>query len=261
MTATTWGAGEYALMADRLHPVAVLAADRAGVRPGERVVDVATGTGNAAIIAARRGAEVVGVDFEPALLDQARRHGADAGVAVRWATADVTALPVADGWADIVLSIFGVMYAADHDAAARELARAVAPAGRVVLAAWTPGSLMPAMGRALAGFLPPPPGGSGPPSRWGDADELDRLLASAGLRVHSATTKSLSMTFADSRAAAEFLVRTAGHVVAERDRLREQGRWDELLLAMQQLVDGRAQRVAGGVRLDSEYLLASATRP
>jgi ubiquinone/menaquinone biosynthesis C-methylase UbiE len=69
MTATTWGVGEYALMAERLHPVAVLAADRAGIRAGDRVVDVATGTGNAAIVAAQRGAEVVGVDFEPALLD------------------------------------------------------------------------------------------------------------------------------------------------------------------------------------------------
>jgi SAM-dependent methyltransferase len=259
MTATTWGVGEYALMAERLHPVAVLAADRAGIRAGDRVVDVATGTGNAAIVAAQRGAEVVGVDFEPALLDQARRYAADAGVAVRWETADVTALPVPDGWADVGLSIFGVMYATDHDAAARELARVLAPAGRAVLASWIPGSLMPAMGRALADFLPPPPRGSGPPSRWGDADELELLLAAAGLRVHSATTETLSMTFADSHTAADFLVRTAGHVVAERDRLREQGRWDDLLLAMQELVDGRAQLVAGGLRLDSEYLLATAT--
>ena len=229
MSATTWGVGEYPLMAARLHPVAVAAVDRAAVRAGDRVVDVAAGTGNAALLAAERGAEVVGVDFEPSLLRVAEERAVDLGLRVRWETADVTTLPVPDGWATVVVSVFGVMYAADHAAAARELARCVAPEARTVLASWVPGSFMPAMGQALSEFLPAPAPSTGPPSRWGDPDALAELLAPAGLRVVSSITENLTMTFEDAKHAADVLVRTAGHVVAERPRLTAEGRWHDLM--------------------------------
>jgi len=120
---TTWGAGEYPLMGRQLEPAAVAAVDAAAVLPGECVVDVATGTGNAALVAAGRSGQVIGVDFEPALLRLAEQRARDAGRDVRWLLGDLAALPVPDDSADVVLSVFGVMYATDQPAAARELAR------------------------------------------------------------------------------------------------------------------------------------------
>ena len=136
---TTWGAGEYALMAQALKPASALAVDAVNVSAGERVIDVATGTGNAALLAAARGAHVLGIDTEPALLGLARQR-ASADLDVRWVEGDAEALPVTDEHADVVLSVFGAMYAADHAAAARELVRVLAPYGRLALAAWTPGA-------------------------------------------------------------------------------------------------------------------------
>ena len=139
------------------------------------------------------------------------------------------------------------MYATDHGAAACELARCAAPDARVVLASWSPGSFMPAMGQALSEFVPPPPASSGPPSRWGDVTALEELLASAGLRVVEHAAEHLTMTFEDSASAARFLVRTAGHVVAERERLRRAGRWDDVLSTTRQLVDARCVETGGRI--------------
>ena len=256
---TTWGKGEYPLMAERLGPAAVAAVDLADVGSGDRVLDVASGTGNAALVAAARGADVVGVDLEPALLRLARRRAMSLGLPVRWETAEATALPVPDGWADVVLSVFGVMYASDQEAAARELARCAAPGARVVLASWVPGSFMPAMGGALSAFLPPPPPSSGPPSRWGDPIALEALLAPHGLGMDSHSTESLTLTFVGTEEAVDFLVRTAGHVVAEQESLTAQGRWNDLLTGLEDLVDQRGQRVEGHLRVDMDYLLATST--
>ena len=256
---TTWGRGDYPLMAERLEPVAVAAVDLADVGSGDRVVDVASGTGNAALVAAERGGDVVGVDIEPALLKLAGRRATSLGLQVRWETAEATAMPVPDGWADVVLSVFGVMYASDQEAAAHELARCAAPGARVVLASWAPGSFMPAMGGALSAFLPPPPPSSGPPSRWGDPNALEDLLSPHGLGVNSHSTESLALTFVSTEAAVDFLVRTAGHVIAEQESLTAQGRWNDLLAGLEDLVNQRAQQVEGRLRLDMDYLLAVIT--
>ena len=128
---TTWGIGEYPRMALELEPAAGAAVHVAGIGPGVRVLDIATGTGNAALKAAELGAAVTALDIEPVLIEQAERRARSAGVDIRWLLGDFERLPVPDGSADVVLSIFGVMYAADHPAAARELARATAPGGRV----------------------------------------------------------------------------------------------------------------------------------
>lgn len=118
---------------------------------------MACGTGNAALLAAERGADVVGVDFEPRLLALARERGDAARVRVQWRVGDVASLPLPESGFTAALSVFGAMYAPDHTAAARELARVCAPGARLALTAWVPGSFMPAMGDALASYLPPPP--------------------------------------------------------------------------------------------------------
>jgi len=104
---TSWGVGEYPLMARQLEPAAMVAVDAAAVLTGERVLDVATGTGNAALLAVERGARVVGVDFEPALLRLAEQRAREAGRDVRWLRGDLAALPLPDDSADVVLSVSG----------------------------------------------------------------------------------------------------------------------------------------------------------
>ena len=111
---TTSGAGEYALMARALEPASALVIEAVDVAVGDRVIDVATGTGNAAVLAATRGARVTGVDVEPALLEVASNRACAAGLDISWVEGDAEALPVADGEADAVVSVFGAMYAADQ---------------------------------------------------------------------------------------------------------------------------------------------------
>jgi len=243
-------------MAARVHPVAVRAVAFAGVEPGERVLDVATGTGNAAVVAAEIGAVAIGVDFEPALLDIARTRATESGVRVHWELADASALGISEGWANVVLSVFGVMYVADHDRAARELARCVATDGRIVLASWAPGSFMPEMGQVLSRFLPPPPKGSGPPSRWGDPAVLNQLFTPNGMRVRTQAEGSLTLTFESATLATQFLIRTAGNVIDERERLTQQGRWEDVHAAVHGLVESRGRREDGEHRIDFRYLLA-----
>jgi SAM-dependent methyltransferase len=253
---TTWGLGAYARMAERLAPAAEAVADAADLRRGEAVLDVACGTGNAALAAAVRGAEpVVGVDLEPALLALAP---ADAGV--EWRVGDATALPVDDGAFDVALSVFGVMYAAEQPAAARELVRAVRPdGGRVVLANWAPGSFLPGMGAALAPFLPPPPLGAAPPSRWGDPAAARTLLADAGFTSIEHRAEALTLTFTSRAEAVGFLVATAGHVVAERARLEAERRWPQLLAALAAHIAEHDMGTGGGeVRLRCDYLMTVA---
>jgi SAM-dependent methyltransferase len=242
--ATTWGAGDYPRMAARLRPVAEAVVEAAGVRAGEAVLDVACGTGNAALAAAARGAApVVGVDLEPALLVHAPR---DAGV--EWVAGDALALPLGGDAFDVVLSVFGVMYAPGHARAAAELARVTRAGGRVVLASWIPGGFLPSMGAALAPFLPPPPRSDAPPARWGDPAYATALLHAAGLTAVEHRAASLTLGFATPDEAVAFLVDTAGHVVSERARLDREGRWDDLLAALAALV-GDATEIRCDYRL------------
>jgi SAM-dependent methyltransferase len=257
--ATTWGVGEYALIAERLEPAANAVVDLAGVNDSDRVLDVATGTGNAALRAASRGANVVGLDFEPRLLDIARARAHSANLDVDWVQADIESAPLERAAFSVVVSAFGVMYAPDHDAAAAALARCCAPGARLALAAWMPGSFMPAMGAALAPYLPPPPPGGAPPSRWGDAAAVAELLGRHGIDTRTSTTESLALSFRDRAAAVDFLIRTAGHVVSEQPRLQREGRWGQLRGDLAELV---AARDEGGdsVELRCEYLVVVAER-
>jgi SAM-dependent methyltransferase len=172
---------------------------------------------------------------------------------------DATSLDLPDDFFTVVLSVFGVMYAADHEAAATELARCSAASARIVLTAWLPDSFMPAMGRALAPYLPPPPPGSGPPSRWGDRQALGELLERAGLAIDHDTCETLRLDFAGRADARDFLIRTAGHVVQERRRLEHEGRWGDLVQALDQVIAQHATAGDGdGIILPLRYRLTRA---
>jgi SAM-dependent methyltransferase len=255
---TTWGVGEYALIAERLEPAARAVVDLAAVSDSDHVLDVATGTGNAALLAASRDATVVGLDFEPRLLDIARVRARSANLEVEWVHADLESAPLERAAFSVVVSAFGVMYAPDHEAAAAALASHCGGDARLALAAWTPGSFMPAMGAALAPYLPPPPGGA-PPSRWGDEAAVAELLERHGISTRTATRASLSLSLPDRAEAVDFLIRTAGHVVSEQPRLQREGRWEQLRRDLAGLVATRDEG-GDGVELRCEYLVVVAER-
>ncbi len=258
--ATTWGLGDYPRMAGHLLPAAAKTVHMAAIKADERVLDIATGTGNAALLAARRGAEVTGVDFEPALLSLARSRAEDESLAIDWRVADMTQLPLPDCCADVAISVFGVMYAPDHQAVAAEMARVVRSGGRVALTAWLPGSFMPALGHVLAPLLPPPPAGSEPPSLWGDPQYLHGLLAANALVVSHDQTAHLEMALPDAGSATSLLIETAGHLVAERARLTREGRWQQLRQAVAGLVDESAKPTPDGLLIRLDYRVTIAER-
>ncbi len=138
-----WASGDYAVIGATLQIVGELLNEAADVRPRHRVLDIAAGSGNATIAAARRFARVTSTDYVPALLDRARRRAEAEGFAnITFEVADAEALPYTDASFDVVLSTFGVMFAPDHHRAAAELARVCRPGRRIGLASWTPGGFL-----------------------------------------------------------------------------------------------------------------------
>ncbi len=135
----TWASGDYAVVASRIVLASELLADAAGLMAGWEVLDVACGNGNAALAAARSGTRVLGIDYVPELLEGGRARAVAEGLDVEFRLGDVEALPVEDASFDAVLSVFGAMFAPDHQRAADEIIRAARPGGTVALASWTPG--------------------------------------------------------------------------------------------------------------------------
>jgi SAM-dependent methyltransferase len=172
-----WASGDYPTLASdliwELGPRVVAAAD---VRPGERVLDVAAGSGNAAIPAALRGAMVVARDLAPELFDVGRRLAAEGGAELEWREADAAALPFADDAFDVVLSTVGVMFAPFHQAAADELVRVTRSDGRIALINWTPEGFIGQMFTTMKPFAPPLPEGAQPAPLWGDERHVRELL-------------------------------------------------------------------------------------
>lgn len=175
---TVWALGDYASVAEQVIPdLGAVLVRACGVRPGQRVLDVATGSGNAAIPAAEAGADVVGVDLCPPLLEAGRRSAAGRGVEIDWREGDAQALPFDDATFDVVLSSVGAMFAPDHRAVADELVRVCRPGGTVGLANWTPEGFVGQMFAAMKPYVAAPPPGAQPPPLWGDESHVRDLFA------------------------------------------------------------------------------------
>ena len=171
----TWASGDYHVIAAIIHPMSERLCDAVDLRAGERVLDVATGSGNAAIAAARRLCAVTGVDYVPALLERARERAIAEGFSISFIEGDAEALPVEDGAYDVVLSAVGSMFAPNQEQAANELLRVCRPGGRIGLVNWTPEGWIGQMLRTVGRHVPPPAGLQSP-SRWGTKDGLHELF-------------------------------------------------------------------------------------
>ena len=195
-----WASGDFGMIATLIHVVAERLVDSVDPAAGSRVLDVAGGTGNAAIAAARCGCEVTCTDYVAALLDRGRERARVEGFDITFLEADAEALPCHDGAYDAVLSVFGVMFAPHQHQAAAELLRACRPGGLIGLASWTPEGFLGDVFRATGRHVPPPAGVPSP-LLWGTEDGVDNLLGD-GVRSVRTHRRTFTWRFRD---AAEFL--------------------------------------------------------
>ncbi|HSL21717.1 MAG TPA: class I SAM-dependent methyltransferase [Vicinamibacterales bacterium] len=180
-----WASGDFAVIGATLQIVGELLNEAADVRAIHRVLDVAAGSGNATLAAARRFASVTSTDYVPALLERGRRRADAEGFAnVTFDVADAEALPYPDASFDVVLSTFGVMFAPDHQRAAAELMRVCAPGGRIGLANWTPAGFLGQLLRLIAEYVPPTPGVQSP-LLWGTDAHVRELFPGAATIEHT----------------------------------------------------------------------------
>lgn len=254
--AVTWGAAPFEQITETFADIHDRLIACLSPRPGERWLDVASGTGPLAQRAARAGATVFGVDFAPVLIATARRLAAAEGLNIRLEIGDCETLAHPPASFDVVVSSFGTMFAPDHAAVAAELARVCRPGGRLGLAGWRPGGGAARMAEVVMSFQPgvPTPGAGNPfdwgreayvEGRFGDAFDLEYLT---GESPHVA---------ASAEAIWDLYVHAAGPVRTLADSLPPVRR-DALRQAFVSLVD--AYRDRGGVRFPREYLLVLGRR-
>ena len=171
-----WGNGPYERITNTLRDMHGLVIERVDPQPGERVLDAASGTGAMAILAAKRGADVIGQDIAPVLIDTARERAAEEGVTVEFEVGDAEEMRYEDASFDAVMSTCGVMFAPDHTAVAHELGRVTKPGGRLALACWQPNTGMHDVFKMMGPYLPAPAPGAGSPFAWGDREHVSELL-------------------------------------------------------------------------------------
>jgi SAM-dependent methyltransferase len=186
-----WSSGDFSQVAARIVLVAEQLVDTADLRAGWHVLDVATGSGNAAIAAARLGCTVVGIDYVPSLLDRGRERASAERLDVSLLEGDAEALPFPDRSFDAVTSVFGSMFAPDHRKAASELLRVSRPGGTIALASWTPDGFIGELFRTVAARVPPPAGVPSP-MLWGTESHLRDLF---GAGIDSLEMKDRTFTF------------------------------------------------------------------
>jgi SAM-dependent methyltransferase len=190
----TWASGDFSVVAARMMLVSELLCDSADLHAGWRVLDVATGSGNAAIAAARLGCRVVGADYVPALLERGRKRAAAEGLEVELVEGDAEELPFTDASFDAVLSVFGSMFAPDHPQAAGELLRVCRPGGTIALASWTPDGFIGELFRTVGRHVPPPAQLQSP-MLWGTEDH-PRELFGDGIESLEVTERTFTWRFA-----------------------------------------------------------------
>jgi SAM-dependent methyltransferase len=256
-----WASGDYPSMVETfLLPLGPRLADACHIGPGTRVLDVAAGTGNAALAAARAGAQVTASDLTPELLEAGRARAAAAGLELDWVEADAEQLPFADESFDVVMSSIGVMFAPHHQLAADELLRVCKPGGRVGLLSWTPEGMIGSLFRTMGPFAPPPPPGAQPPPLWGGEAHVRELL---GDRVELTTVERdvLDVTaFELPHDYAQHFKDRYGPTIAAQNNARTNGREDELVAALDAFCDEWNVGTGERARFEMEYLLTVGTR-
>lgn len=210
-----WSSGDYNRIAALTVPVAERLTAAAEIRPGSGVLDVATGTGHAALAAARQFSHVTAIDYVPSLLQVGRLRASAEDLQIDFVEVDAEQLPFPDQSFDVVLSAIGVMFTADHQRAAAELVRVCRPGGTIALASWTPGGFAGQMLKIVTRHVPPPSIAQ-PPTRWGTPEAVQQLLGDRITRLRFERQEVLQRFHSPEHFADVFLThygptRTAAH--------------------------------------------------
>lgn len=257
-----WASGDYPSMVNTfLLPLGPRLVDACAIGAGDRVLDVAAGTGNAAIPAAERGAEVTASDLTPELFEAGRRRAEAAGVELAWVQADAENLPFEDGSFDVVISSIGAMFAPRHEAVADGLVRVCRPGGRIGLLSWTPEGMIGHLFKTMGPFAPAPPPGAQPPPLWGSEEHLRELF---GDRVEFGTLErgQLEVTaFERATDYGEHFKQRYGPTIVARANAERDDRAAEFDQALDSFCEEWNRGGGGGpARFEMEYLLAIGQR-
>jgi ubiquinone/menaquinone biosynthesis C-methylase UbiE len=252
-----WASGDYSAIATLIVPVAETLCDAADLHAGSRVIDVATGSGNAAIAAARMGCEVTGVDYVPSLLDRARERARSEHVTATFTEGDAEDLPAADASYDAGISVFGTMFAPDHVTTAAEMARVVRPGGRIGLASWTPEGFLGDMFRTIGDHVAPPAGVSSP-MLWGTESHLHEIFGGTVEWV-AHTRRTFTFRFTSAESFVDHFVTYYGPTLKAMEAL---GTFAPALRSDLVRLARRSDRLdaAGAIAIDGEYLESVGTR-
>jgi SAM-dependent methyltransferase len=252
-----WASADYAAVAARIVPMAEAMVQAADLRAGDRVLDVACGSGNAALAAARCGCEVTGIDYVPSLLERGRARAAAEGLQVSFQEGDAEDLAFPDASFDAVVSSLGVMFAPDQERAAAELLRVCRPGGTIAMVNWTPsgfiGQLLRTVGRHVL-----PPAGVRPPTLWGTEERLAELLGEAVSRL-DIERRTFVWRFRSPEDFARFFRDNYGPTHKAFAALDEPGR-ERLFDDLTALAREHDRQPGLTVAIDAEYLEVVATR-
>lgn len=255
---STWMAGDFGEVAKTVESHAEDFMARRDIEPGMRVLDVACGTGNLAIPAARAGAVVTGVDIAPNLIEQARERARREGLDVRFDEGDAEDLPYADGAFDLVVSMYGAMFAPRPERVAAELARVCRSGGRIAMANWTPGGFVGRLFKTIGAHVPPPPDVP-PPPLWGDEATVAERL---GDSVSDLETRTVTVVFRHSyppSETVEFYRACFGPLQRAFEALPEEGQ-SALRQELERVWEENNQASDGTTHVEAEYLEVVATR-
>ena len=253
----TWSSGDYSRVGNTLQIMAELLCEAVDLRAGQRVLDVASGSGNAALAAARRFADVVASDYVPALLEEARARASADGLPMAFEVADAEQLPYPDASFDAVLSTLGAMFAPDHEQTARELLRVCRPGGKIGLVNWTPEGFLGDFFRTMGQHVPPPAGVRSP-MLWGSEAHL-RAIFGDGIAALTATRRMFVFRQRSPRAWIDYMRTFYGPTFKAFEALDSDGR-QALIADLEGLIARHNVADDGTMAVPAEYLEVVATR-